>query len=99
MLTWKTGVGGAKSSKICDIAKSAFLTFIKALFSPGSMEMSSLTTATQALELDQSFSYFLFPIKEISESEATSSCSAAVMFCKVVPEITPFKTLFISSME
>jgi hypothetical protein len=46
---------------------------MKALFSPGSIEISSFTTATQALDVDHSFSYFLFPINEISESVATSS--------------------------
>jgi hypothetical protein len=40
---------------------------IKALLSPGSIEISSFTTATQALDEDQSFSYFLFP-NVISES-------------------------------
>jgi hypothetical protein len=44
------------------------LTLIKALLSPGSIEISSFTTATQALDEDQSFSYFLFPINVISES-------------------------------
>jgi hypothetical protein len=34
--------------------------FNKALLSPGSIEISSFTTATQALDEDQSFSYFCF---------------------------------------
>jgi hypothetical protein len=49
--------GFAKKFKTCDIAKSAFFTFIKARFSPSSIEISSLTTATQAFELGQKFSY------------------------------------------
>ena len=81
------------------MAKSAFFTFIKALFSPGSIEISSFTTATQALELAHNFSYFLLPINEISVSLATSSCSGAVMLWNVFPTITPFKISFISWIE
>ena len=69
---------------------------MKALFSPGSIEMSSLTTATHAFEFSQNFSYFLLPINEISVFEASSSCSGAVIFWFVFPEIVPFKTSFIS---
>jgi hypothetical protein len=67
---------------------------MKALFSPGSIEISSFTTATQALDVDHSFSYFLFPINEISESVATSSCSGAVIVCEVLPDMTPLRTSF-----
>jgi hypothetical protein len=42
----------------------------------------SFTTATQALDEDQSFSYFLFPINVISESLATPSCSGAVIILR-----------------
>ncbi|MNL78463.1 hypothetical protein D3C87_2048550 [compost metagenome] len=73
------GVGGAKSSNICDMAKSAFCTLIKALFSPGSIEISPLTMAAQAFEVFHNFSYFLFPINEISLELAISNCSGAVI--------------------
>ena len=69
---------------------------MKALSSPGSIDMSSLTTATQAFDIDQSFSYFLFPINEISDSLAASSCSGAVIFWNVFPIISPFRISFIS---
>ena len=36
--------------------------------SPGSIEISSFTIATQAFEVSHSFSYFLCPIKVISEN-------------------------------
>ncbi|MNR66095.1 hypothetical protein D3C85_1894190 [compost metagenome] len=61
------------------MAKSAFFTLIKARFSPGSIEISSLTTAIEAFEADQCFSYFLLPINEICEVVAFSSCSVALM--------------------
>ncbi|MNL88895.1 hypothetical protein D3C87_2189020 [compost metagenome] len=67
------------------MAKSAFFTLIKARLSPGSIEMSSFTTAIEAFEPSQYFSYFLFPINEISEVVAFSSCSVAVTHCEVVP--------------
>jgi hypothetical protein len=65
--------GGAKVLKP-ETWLNLHFTLIKALLSPGSIEISSFTTATQALDEDQSFSYFLFPIN-VSESLATSSCS------------------------
>ena len=88
----KTGGGGAKSVKTCDIAKSAFFTLINALFSPGSIEISSFTTATQAFEEAQNFSYFLFPMNDISVSLATSSCSGAVIFVVIEPTIVPLRS-------
>jgi hypothetical protein len=93
------GGSGANNSKTKDIAKSAFFTLIKALFSPGSIEISSLTMAAQALEFCQNFSYFLFPIKEISVSFAHPNCSGAVIECEVFPTIVPLTTLFMSSIE
>ena len=69
---------------------------MKALSSPGSIDISSFTTATEALEAAQNFSYFLFPINEISDSFAASSCSGAVMFWIVFPTISPFRISFIS---
>ena len=58
---------------------------MKALFSPGSIEISSFTTATHAFEVAQNFSYFLFPMNEISVSLATSNCSGAVIFVVIKP--------------
>ena len=55
------------------MAKSAFFTFMKTRFSPGSIEISWFTIAAQAFEAAQYFSYFLFPMKEISFSVATVS--------------------------
>jgi hypothetical protein len=58
--------GGAKVLRLETWLNRHFL--IKALFSPGSMEISSLTTG-QALSKAHFF-VFLFPINEISVSDA-----------------------------
>ena len=71
---------------------------MNALFSPGSIEISSFTTATQAFDAAQSFSYFLFPMKEISVPFATSNCSGAVIFVVIAPTIVPLRTALISSI-
>ena len=61
--------------------------------------MSSFTIAAHALEFCQSFSYFLFPIKEISVSFANSNCSGAVIEKVVCPIIVPFTMLLMYSIE
>ena len=81
------------------MAKSAFLTFIKTLFSPGFIEISSFTMAAQAFEVSHNFSYFLPPINEISVFFASSSSSGAVIWWLVFPKIVPFKILFISLLS
>jgi hypothetical protein len=62
-----------------------FFYFIKA-DSPGSIEISSFTTAKVFLEGPSFCIFFISYKRYFPESEATSNCSGAVIDCKVLPK-------------
>jgi hypothetical protein len=69
--------------------------FNKALLSPGSIEISSFTTATQALDEPK---FFVFFVSNKCYFRITHDpiCSGAVIIFEVVPNSTPLRTSFIS---
>src|SRR5690554_4084621 len=52
-----------------------------------------------AADVFHNFSYFLFPIKDISDNLALVSSSVEVIFWEVDPMMVPFKMSLISKME
>jgi hypothetical protein len=66
---------------------------IKALFSRFNGNIF-IDYSNTSLGVGPYFSYFLFPINEISVSDAASNCSGAVTKCEVVT-ISPLRHLFL----